>query len=134
MPPYILIVDDEQPVRLALGAFLTGLGYEVGEAANGVEALHSIAARRPDLMILDVMMAPLTGWEVLRLVAGNPQTQTIRVLLLTALNREAQEAYGWHLGCDWYQVKEKPLDYGGLALIIERLLAIDPLQERQGPD
>jgi DNA-binding response OmpR family regulator len=63
--PYVLVVDDEEGVRQLVTRILTGQGYEVAEAANGKQAVESISARRPDLLILDLMMPELDGWAVL---------------------------------------------------------------------
>ena len=131
MSEYILIVDDEEAMRYALRTHLETLGYEVAEAINGLEALKAIAKRHPDLVILDIIMRPVSGWEVLKLLHDNPETRDIRVLMLTALGNTREEAYGWHLGCDWYEVKEKPLRFEDLGLVVERLLAIDPQEERK---
>ena len=131
MSKRILVVDDEEGIRFALRSFLEGLGYEVAEAANGLEALRAIHLAPPDLVILDVVMSPLSGWEALELLHTDASTGTIPVVLLTALGEIQHEARGWHLGCDWYQVKEKPLNFDDLALVIERLLAIDPTEARR---
>ncbi len=131
MGAFILVVDDEEAMRFALRTHLEALGHEVDEAPNGLEALKAIARRKPDLVILDVMMRPVSGWEVLKLLHDNPRTQQIRVLVLTALGHTHEEAYGWHLGCDWYEVKEKPLQFDDLGLVVERLLAIDPGEEQR---
>jgi len=127
----ILVVDDEAGIRCAVSSFLASQGHEVRQAQNGVEALRQIAHKKPDLVILDVLMSPISGWEVLQLLHSNPETADIRVLVLTALGLDRDEALGWHLGCDWYEVKKKPLELDDLGLIVQRLVAIDPEQERQ---
>jgi len=129
MSGYILVVDDDDALRFALRNHLEDLGYEVDEAPDGAKALRMIAHKKPDLVMLDVLMSPVSGWDVLETLHSSPDTSDIRVLLLTALGRNRDEAYGWQLGCDWYQVKDKPLRFDDLGLIIERLLAIDPQQE-----
>lgn len=131
MSEYVLVVDDEEAMRYALRTHLEGLGYEVAEAVNGLEALKAVAARKPDLLVLDVMMTPVSGWDVLKALHDSPSTRNIRVLMLTALGDTSHEAYGWLLGCDWYEVKEKPLRFDDLSLIVERLLAVDPREERE---
>ena len=135
MSHYILVVDDEAPVRYSLRCQLEVLGYEVEEAESGPAALKAIARRKPDLMILDILMSPLSGWEVLELLRETPATRHIRVLLLTALANVRDEAQGWHRGCDWYQIKQKPLSFDDLPLIVERLLAIQPQDDESAlPD
>jgi len=127
----ILIVDDEPAIRCAVRTFLESQGHQVREAQDGVAALREIARHKPDLLILDVLMSPLSGWEVLQLLHTNPETSDIRVLVLTALGLDRDEALGWHLGCDWYEVKKKPMEFEDLGLIVQRLLAIDPEEERE---
>lgn len=126
MPPYILVVDDDEGMRYALANHFEGLGYEVAHVPDGADALRSIAHRKPDLILLDVMMTTVSGWEVLEILQSSGKTSDIRVIVLTALGQDRDEAYGWILGCDWYEVKEKPLQFDDLALVVERMLAIDP--------
>jgi len=131
MSKQILVVDDEEGVRFALRTFLEDRGYEVAEARNGLEAIKTIHRAPPDLVVLDVIMSPLSGWEVLDILHTEAATATLPVLLLTALGDVQDEARGWHLGCHWYQVKQKPLNFDDLGLVIERLLAIDPEESRR---
>lgn len=127
MSSYILVVDDEASVREVVRVFLESKGYEVDLAEDGLTALKLIAQRKPDLIVLDVMMSPITGWEVLEVLRGNPELMDIRVIMLTGLNQERAEAQCWHLGCDWYQVKRKPLQFDDFGIVIERLLAVDTI-------
>lgn len=129
MGSFILVVDDEEAVRCAVRQCLEQRGHEVAEASDGLEALRLVSQRKPDLVVLDVVMSPISGWEVLQLLHDNPETRFVRILVLTALGQEQDEAYGWHLGCDWYQVKDKPLQLDDLGLVVDRLLAIDPHEE-----
>ncbi len=131
MCQYILVVDDDEAMCYALSSHLEGLGYEVGQAYSGTQALKEVAQRLPDLILLDVVMHEMSGWEVLEILHNSERTHDIRVLILTALGDDREEAYGWYLGCDWYEVKQKPLQFDDLELIIERLLAIDPQDERR---
>jgi len=126
MPPYILVVDDDDGMRYALFDHFRSLGYEVAQVPDGADALRSIAHRKPDLVLLDVMMDKVSGWEVLEILQSSEKTSDIRVIVLTALGQDRDEADGWILGCDWYEVKEKPLQFDDLSLVVERLLAIDP--------
>jgi CheY-like chemotaxis protein len=131
MKGYILVVDDEPALRFAVRSYLESAGYEVEEATNGVEALRCIAHRKPDLVILDVLMSPMSGWEVLELLNSSPETRDIRVVILTAMALDRDEALGWHMGCDWYEIKRKPLQFDDLGLVVNRLLAIDPHEEEK---
>lgn len=127
MSSYIIVVDDEASVREVVKVFLEAKGYEVSVAEDGLDALRQIALRKPDLIVLDVMMSPITGWEVLEVLRGNEDLRDIRVIMLTGLNQERAEAQCWHLGCDWYQVKQKPLQFEDFGLVIDRLLAVDTI-------
>jgi PAS domain S-box-containing protein len=87
----VLIVDDEQSVRALVLETLAGTGYELREAADGEEALARIAARRPDAIVLDLMMPKLDGFEVLERLHGDPETRRIPVVVLTARSLLATE-------------------------------------------
>ena len=80
----VLIVDDEESVRALVLETLAGTGYELREAADGEEALERIAARRPDAIVLDLMMPKLDGFAVLERLQGDPETRRIPVVVLTA--------------------------------------------------
>jgi len=131
MSAYILVVDDDDGMRHALRTFLDSLGYEVRTAVNGAEALRMVARRKPDLMILDLLMEEMSGWEVLEVLRSSDSAWDVRVLVLSGMSADADEARGWFLGCDWYEIKEKPLQFDDIGLIVERLLAIDPREERR---
>ncbi len=81
----VLVVDDEADARALVGGILTTAGYAWTEAANGKEALAAIAARRPSLIVLDLMMPELDGFQVLERLAADPENRTIPVVVLTAM-------------------------------------------------
>jgi signal transduction histidine kinase/CheY-like chemotaxis protein/HAMP domain-containing protein len=80
----VLVVDDEESVRALVIETLAGTGYELREAADGEEALERIAARRPDAIVLDLMMPKLDGFAVLERLQGDPELRRIPVIVLTA--------------------------------------------------
>ena len=80
----VLVVDDEESVRALVVETLAGTGYELRQAADGEEALERIAARRPDAIVLDLMMPKLDGFAVLERLQGDPETRRIPVVVLTA--------------------------------------------------
>jgi DNA-binding response OmpR family regulator len=80
----ILVVDDEESVRHVVTFALERAGYEVDAAVNGDECLDKVYSFRPDLVLLDLMMPLVDGWEVLQLLRSNPETENIPVVLLTA--------------------------------------------------
>ncbi len=89
---YILIVDDETAVRDLLKMALRPMNLAVREAADGVEALDEIASRRPQLIILDLMMPRMGGVDVLRTLRDNPETANLPVLVFSAFKFSADQS------------------------------------------
>ena len=101
----ILAVDDD-PVTLKLVAVtLTRAGYEVLTAKDGKEALARVEGIQPDLIILDVMMPGLDGYEVCRRLRGMPSTAAIPIMMLTATSSLENKIAGFEAGSDDYMVK-----------------------------
>lgn len=127
----ILMVDDERDLVFAVRRCLETAGYEVLSAYDGREALELVAdpTSRPDLIILDVIMPPPSGWDVLQTIRADPDTESIPVVMLTSAVDDADKARGWDLGVDWYLTK--PFDPRDLLTVIERLLG-SPDQEGDG--
>ena len=98
----ILIVDDEERMRRILTDYLRIKGYDTVEAADGAEALRLFAAENPDMVLLDVMMPVMDGWEVCRRLR---QTSRVPILMLTARGEEEDELAGFALGADEYIAK-----------------------------
>ncbi|MBD3293168.1 MAG: response regulator [Armatimonadia bacterium] len=117
----LLLVDDERDLVFYTKLFLEEKGYEVTEAYDGQQALDILEDFRPDLVLLDVTMPRLTGWDVLKQMQENPKTADIPVLMLTARSEDADKARGWELGVTWYQTK--PFELDEIAMVIERILA-----------
>jgi len=105
MNPTLLIVDDEPNILLSLEFLMKREGYQVHLARDGVEALEAIAAQRPDLVLLDVMMPRKTGFEVCQEVRANEALKSTRILMLTAKGRDTDVAKGLALGADAYMTK-----------------------------
>jgi two-component system, OmpR family, alkaline phosphatase synthesis response regulator PhoP len=105
MAKYILAVDDETHVRRLVEINLQRAGYRVTTACDGQEALEKIEAEPPDLVVLDVRMPHLDGFEVLRRLKGDPGTQHIKVVMLTGKKWDADIVEGWHSGADAYLTK-----------------------------
>ena len=80
-------------------------GYELRIAPNGREALEQVAAFAPDLILLDVMMPHINGFDVCRRIRENPAWQNIKIIMLTAKGREVEMAKGLALGADAYITK-----------------------------
>ena len=94
----VLVVDDEEGIRVLCRVNLELGGYEVVEAADGVEALEVARATRPDLIFLDIMMPRMDGWEVLERLKEDARTVNIPVVLLTARTSEEDQIRGWGEG------------------------------------
>ena len=105
MPKKILIVDDEPSIIVALQFLMEQNGYETVIAFSGVEAMELIGQHRPDLILLDIMLPVIDGFEVLQRVRENLAWRDIRIVLLTALGNEANIAKGLALGADAYITK-----------------------------
>src|SRR5580698_7994202 len=98
--PKILIVDDESINRELLHAYLDGLGYELVDADNGERALELAIRARPDLVLLDVMMPGLTGFEVTEQLKFAHRDEFLPVVLVTALDDHASRLRGLRAGAD----------------------------------
>jgi DNA-binding response OmpR family regulator len=104
----ILVVDDQPAVRRLLRALLEMAGFEVSEAEDGAWAMEAIRTRAPDLVVLDIMMPRVDGWQVLTEVRDDPEVGELPVIVLTAKGQPADRLRGWELGCDAYI--PKPFD------------------------
>lgn len=100
--PRIVVADDETDVRELIAYRLGRSGYAVQEAADGAEALRLALADPPDLLVLDVMMPKLDGYELTRRLRADPATRQVPVILLTARAQEADVSQGFAVGADDY--------------------------------
>jgi DNA-binding response OmpR family regulator len=105
MAKRVLIVDDEPNIVASLQFLLEDAGLEVQAAADGQQALARMASFAPDLVLLDVMMPVLNGYEVCQRLRSDPRTQGVRVLMLSAKGRDVEIAKGLELGADGYITK-----------------------------
>mgnify|MGYP001292912039 FL=1 len=117
----ILIADDEPNILISLEFLMKREGHEVLLARDGREALDSIRRERPQLVLLDVMMPALTGFEVCAAVKGDDMLKATKVLMLTAKGRETDIAKGLAMGADAYMTK--PFSTRELAERVRALLA-----------
>jgi len=101
----VLVVDDNEQNLELLVAYLDGLGCGVQTAADGVEALEKIAAEPPDLILLDVMMPRMSGFEVCRKLKAEPATRDIPIIMVTALNEMGDIERGVESGTDDFITK-----------------------------
>jgi two-component system alkaline phosphatase synthesis response regulator PhoP/two-component system response regulator VicR len=105
MPKKILAVDDERHIVRLVEVNLARAGYQVVTAYDGREALQKVEAEKPDLVVLDVMMPYMDGFEVLRNLKANAATADIPVIMLTAKAQDADVFRGWQSGVDCYLTK-----------------------------
>ena len=105
MPRKILAVDDESNIVRLVQVNLERAGYTVVTANDGKEALQKVQDENPDLVVLDVMMPYMDGFEVLQTLRRNPATRDIPVIMLTAKAQDADVFKGWQSGVDCYLTK-----------------------------
>lgn len=105
VPARILVVEDERDIAALVGYHLMREGHRVRTAETGPEALHAAAAERPDLVLLDLMLPGLSGYDVLKALRGDERTAAVPVIVLTARRDEADRVRGLELGADDYVTK-----------------------------
>jgi len=116
----ILIVDDEEAIVEVVSQTLRRHGYETASAADGDDALEKAFSLRPDLVILDLMLPKMDGWEVCRRLKADRQTASVPVLMLTARREERDVVEGLEIGADDYM--KKPFSLSELAARVKALL------------
>jgi len=101
----ILIVEDEESLLKLESILLTSKGYDVRGVANGQDALDAVAEEKPDLILLDIMLPEIDGFEVCQRIKDDPDTKDIPVIMLTAKKSREDMARGEKVGADWYITK-----------------------------
>lgn len=115
----ILVVDDERHIVRLVEVNLVRAGYDVITAYDGVEALEKVKQEEPDMIVLDVMMPRMDGFEVLKHLQADPDTQDIPVIMLTAKAQDADIFRGWSSGVSSYLTK--PFNPRELLTFVERI-------------
>ena len=105
MAKKILACDDERHIVRLIQVNLERSGYQVVTAFDGAEALKKVEAERPDLIVLDVMMPKMDGFEVLKRLQANPETREIPVIMLTTKAQDVDVFRGWSSGVSAYLTK-----------------------------
>jgi CheY-like chemotaxis protein len=116
----VLVVDDEPSIANLAKVKLTNGGFDVTTAHSGEEALERVASDPPDVMVLDVMMPGMDGWEVARRIKGDPDTEHIRILMLTALG-VGEQPMSESVQVDEYYTK--PFEGSKLVKLVRKLAA-----------
>lgn len=119
-PSHVLIVDDEPNIVLSLEFLLQQKGYRLSLASDGETAWRTLLADPPDLVLLDVMLPGLDGFEICRRLRGDRRFDRTRIILLTARGREVDRLQGEDLGADLYITK--PFSTRELVQEVERCL------------
>jgi CheY-like chemotaxis protein len=123
MAATVLIIDDEIHIRRLIAQMLELAGYQVLEAASGVEALRLIEETQPDVITCDIFMPGMNGFEVLEALKSHPASAKIPVIMLTALGQEKDTARAMKLGAADYVTK--PFGTTRLVETIQRQLETD---------
>ncbi len=117
----IMAVDDERHIVRLIQVNLERSGFQVITAFDGPDALKKVETDRPDLIVLDVMMPKMDGFEVLKRLQANPETREIPVIMLTAKAQDADVFRGWASGVSAYLTKPfNPLE---LITFVKRILS-----------
>lgn len=118
--PLILLADDDMDIRTLVRLAIEDLDYEIIEASDGEIALEQILVEQPDLVVLDVMMPGLTGWEICKYVKGKEHLKEIQILMLTAVGETVNQMTAPLYGADAHL--DKPFDMNEIVKVIQSLL------------
>ncbi|UCC67297.1 MAG: response regulator [Armatimonadota bacterium] len=116
----VLVVDDHLPTVDLIRSALEAEGMQVSTADNGAEALLSVSRGAPDLIILDVMMPVMDGFQALQVLQQSDETKEIPVIMLTAKSGDRDVAHGWRWGVTSYLTK--PFSIDSLVALVRRVL------------
>jgi len=130
--PIAYLVDDAPDIRMLLRAIVSRCGYDHREAGNGREALALLDETAPDLVLLDVQMPEMDGWETLTALRADPRSTDVPVILCTVKSHPDDMRRGWTAGCDGFLVK--PFDVSDLVARIRTVegLTTDERREARG--
>jgi DNA-binding response OmpR family regulator len=116
----VLVVDDEEYIQHILNFSFGAEGYDVVTAADGEEGIKKAKSEKPDIIVLDIMMPKMDGYEACKRLKTDPNTKSIPVILLTAKGREVDRKLGSQAGADDYVVK--PFSPGRLIERVEGMM------------
>jgi len=120
-PASILVVDDDPEIVTMLNTRLTKRGYKVATAGDGHRAIEMAKRDKPDVVLLDVMMPGKSGWEVARALKQDPDTQHVKIVMVSAIGEKTNEITAPIYGADAHV--DKPFEFEKLEKVIAALLA-----------
>ena len=116
-PKRILLVEDDDSLASVYQTRLQAEGFEIRRVPNGEDALAAALAYKPDLILLDVMMPKVSGFDVLDILRNTPETANVKVIMLTALSQDSDKERAEKLGVDDYLVKSQVV----IADVVDRI-------------
>lgn len=119
--PFVLLVEDDPVNRTLARRILTAHNYPFAEAVDGAAALEAIAERRPDLILMDLSLPVMNGWEATKRIRTNPELDSVRILAVTAHAMAGDRERALEAGCDDYLTK--PFRPAELVAALERMTA-----------
>ena len=119
--PLILIADDDAEMRKILRAYFNDMECDLIESADGAETLEEIIVHRPNLVVLDVMMPELNGWEICKYVRARDEFEPVGIIMLTAIGPTNNELTSPLFGADDYI--DKPFDFDELEFKLRKVLS-----------
>jgi two-component system, OmpR family, alkaline phosphatase synthesis response regulator PhoP len=131
---YVLIVEDEQDIRELVSYNMLKEGYQVAAVASGEEALEAVQSRRPDVVLLDLMLPGIDGLTVCSTLKENPETSAIPVIMLTAKGEESDIVAGLNMGADDYVTKpfSPKVLLARVAAVLRRMSSPEVEEEEEG--
>jgi DNA-binding response OmpR family regulator len=129
----ILLVEDDNNLRDIYGERLMAEGYEIISASDGEEALQLASQQKPDLIISDVMMPKISGFDMLDILRQTPDTKDIKIIMMTALSQAEDKSRADKLGADKYLVKSQ-VTLEDVARVVHDILGDAPEEETDETD
>lgn len=120
----VLVVEDEDNIAIALDHVMNAEGYDRDRVANGGEAMARIRATHPDLVVLDVMLPEVSGYEICQDVRQDPTLADVKILMMTARGSAMERRKGLAMGADGFILK--PFELKELRAEVRRLLGVAP--------